>query len=228
MKTKALITTVVITLVIITGELQAALVFQPADLNAGDEYRLVFTSSTVRDATSADIADYNAHVQAAADAAPVVSTWGLSWTAIASTPTVDAISNTATPVSTPDIPVFLIDGTKVADNYADLWDGSLASPLSRTELDTVPAVDTWTGTDTDGTASIVFPLGAANVRFGSSNATTGLWVSTASTSRTQMRPLYAISNTVTAVPEPSAFLHLGLFGLGIGVWRKTARKCCSS
>ena len=35
----------------------------PSGLEAGDQFRLLFISSTERDATSADIADYNTHVQ---------------------------------------------------------------------------------------------------------------------------------------------------------------------
>ena len=41
----------------------------PTDLNAGETYHLVFITSTVRDATSADITVYDAFVQAAADEA---------------------------------------------------------------------------------------------------------------------------------------------------------------
>lgn len=40
----------------------------PSGLEADDQFRLLFISSTERDATSADIADYNTHVQNAAGA----------------------------------------------------------------------------------------------------------------------------------------------------------------
>ena len=40
----------------------------PAGLGPGDQFRLLFVSSTTRDATSSDIADYDAHVQSAAAA----------------------------------------------------------------------------------------------------------------------------------------------------------------
>ena len=46
----------------------ALAVFIPIGLNPGDTYHLAFVSSTIRDATSSDIAVYNAHVHAAADA----------------------------------------------------------------------------------------------------------------------------------------------------------------
>ena len=40
----------------------------PAGLGPGDQFRLLFVSSTTRDATSSDIADYDAHLQSAAAA----------------------------------------------------------------------------------------------------------------------------------------------------------------
>ena len=105
----------------------------------GDQYRIVFVSSTFRDPASDNIADYNAHVQAAANTAGLGSA---TWNAIASTwdgdggAAVDARDNTGTnftvaPVGTS---IFLIDGTtKIADNYTDLWDGTIDSQINRTE-----------------------------------------------------------------------------------------------
>ena len=46
--------------------LQAQVTTVPTGLNGGDQYRLVFVTSTTRDATSSDIADYNAFVNYAA------------------------------------------------------------------------------------------------------------------------------------------------------------------
>lgn len=45
---------------------QAALI-TPAGLNAGDKYHVIFVSSTTMDATSSNIADYDTHVQSAAN-----------------------------------------------------------------------------------------------------------------------------------------------------------------
>ena len=45
---------------------KATIVTLPTGLNPGDQYRLVFLTSTERNATSSDIAVYNAFVTAAA------------------------------------------------------------------------------------------------------------------------------------------------------------------
>ena len=46
---------------------QAAPIIVPTGLNPGDTYRLVFVTSTGRDGTSSNIADYNAFVTASAN-----------------------------------------------------------------------------------------------------------------------------------------------------------------
>ncbi|MBI4905502.1 MAG: hypothetical protein HY820_17855 [Acidobacteria bacterium] len=70
-------------------------------------------------------------VQGAADSAGIGSSIGLSWVVIGSTATVNALAHTNV-----QGPVFLVDGTRIANNAADLWDGSLLAPLSVTELGT--------------------------------------------------------------------------------------------
>jgi hypothetical protein len=63
---------------------------QPTDLNPGDQYRLAFVTSTTRDATSADIADYNNFVTSVANSVlvggvPVLQNLGTTWNVIGST-----------------------------------------------------------------------------------------------------------------------------------------------
>jgi len=110
-------------------------------------YRLIFTTSQVRDGTSTDIEDYNAFVQSVADAAPVVGSWDLEWKALVSTSDVDARDNTGTnPIEDGEgLPIFRIDGERwVRDNF-DLWGDGIDpirsqqpffSPLDITELGT--------------------------------------------------------------------------------------------
>ena len=54
----------------------AAIITQPTSLNPGDTYRLAFVTSTVRDATSTNIADYNTFVTLAANAVPALASLG--------------------------------------------------------------------------------------------------------------------------------------------------------
>ena len=57
----------------------------PTDLNPGDEYRLAFVTSTTRDATSTNIADYNAFVTTVAESVPELLALNTTWTAFGST-----------------------------------------------------------------------------------------------------------------------------------------------
>ena len=136
---------------------QAAIVVPPS-LSPGDTYHLAFVSSTTRDATSTDIADYNDHVQAAADAAGIGSIAGgntsdVEWFAIASTGTVDARVNALVGTTSP---IFLLNGAaKVADGFSDLWDGTIDTFLDRNELLEPDFTDVWTGSSSTGFADRV-------------------------------------------------------------------------
>ena len=68
-------------LVAATGSL-ASPITVPTGLNPGDAYRLVFVTSTTLDATSSDIADYNAFVSGVANTVPELVALGTTWTAI--------------------------------------------------------------------------------------------------------------------------------------------------
>ena len=118
---------------------QAALVVVPPGLNPGDQYRLVFVTNGKRDGTSDNIDDYNTFVtnQVTGSAlATALTTAGfnlgtITWKAIASTDATSAKVNTGTDGSQPDVPIYLIDGNKVANNNADLWDGSIQNLVLR-------------------------------------------------------------------------------------------------
>jgi len=110
-----------------TSAAQAALVVVPTGLNPGDQYRLVFVTSGTRNATSSNINDYNTFVtnQVTGSAlATQLTTAGfnlgtITWKAIGSTFATSAKVNTGTDGSQPDVPIYLIDGNKVANNNAD-------------------------------------------------------------------------------------------------------------
>jgi len=161
---------------------------------AGDQYRLVFVSSTRTNALSGDIAYYNAHVQSAANAAGLGS---VTWNAIASTSaahggtaTVDARDNTSTNVTVDPIGmgIFLIDGsTIIADNYTDLWDNSIDARLDKSEYGTVvpthdgpygPWKSVWAGTTGTGTNRGAASLGSTSGTGGQNRADLGLAVET--------------------------------------------------
>ena len=149
----------------------------------GDTYRLVFVSSTRRNAASSDINDYNAHVQTAANAAGYGS---VTWKAIASTTAVTAIDNTNSAATDADGAFFLMDGaTVVSNDKADFWDGShiLGINITETGSATIPHngpwgtwSGTWTGSTFDGTAVASRELGTVAPMIGLAIARNGYWI----------------------------------------------------
>ena len=118
----ALVTTLFVGL---AGHIHASYVL-PSGLSPGDQYRLVFVTSGARDASSANIEDYNDFVKSYGDQA-VVS----NWKAIVSTATVDARDNTSSNPTTDGVgvPIYNLMGELVADDYSDLWGGELKLPI---------------------------------------------------------------------------------------------------
>ncbi len=205
---------------------QAALV-TPAGLNNGDKYHVIFVSSTTRNALSSDIADYDAHVQAAADAAGIGSSLSLSWSALGSTPSVSAYDHLAPLFSNiNNVPIYNQNGELLATSFVDLWDGELLSPYSvlydENGAENIALV--WTGTANSGGAAYTnFTLGSANQFsiFANSNSTY-TWETNASGAANQLFSIYGISQelTVDIVPIPAAAWLFGSALLGLAWIRR--------
>ena len=210
---------------------QAAVITMPSGLSHGDQYRIVFVTSTTIQATSSDISTYNAHVTAAAalnpDLAVIEGTveQTTTWTAIGSTDSVNARDNTSTTGAGTGIGIYLLNDTAIATSYTDLWDGTIANLFNVDEQgDSGPYANSqvWTGTNGDGSTG-ADPLGTATPEFGKTNLTgTNTWInrlSGASWPNTDTYHLFAISGILT-VPEPSSTALLGLGGLALMLRRK--------
>ena len=220
-----------------------------SSLQPGDQFRLVFVSSDTRDATSTNIGDYNNFVDGIAAASPglnaflsnnvVLPTSGnpadFAWTAIASTSTTSAINNTGTS-GTGGFPIFRLDGEKVADDYVDLWDGSLDNAIELTENNSFLSSYVWTGTQPNGNRETTQPLGHFLIsQLGRSDSAQQLagddWIDRSFTRSYIEYPLYALSQPLTLAsqspqPVPTPALLPGLLGMGLATLRK--RKLASS
>ena len=136
----------------------------PADLGPGDSFRLLHVTSGTRAATGTGIHKYHDSVGSdpilLVDPAGLMDEWGgifLHQRALVSTPGADARLHTDTTWTGTDrgVPIYWINGTRVADDYADLYDGAWddeANPMNgfgepRSLSGTAP----WTGTSHDGT-----------------------------------------------------------------------------
>ncbi|MCA9057107.1 MAG: hypothetical protein KDA85_01350 [Planctomycetaceae bacterium] len=197
----------------------------PTGLNPGEQYRIVFVSSTQIDGVSGALSVYNAHVTNAANSGTETSKLAAAtWTAIASVAAVSARSNTGTTGSAA-IPIYLVDGTtKVADGYDDFWDATLAAPINLDESGNAIAVNSfvWTGTATDGSQFFGNELGgAAAPRIGNWAASDSDWISAGTGGHSVLRSVYGLSSVLTvtaAVPEPhsSAVVAAALIAICFG------------
>ncbi len=98
----------------------------------GQSFRLLFRTTRYSTATSPDIETYNSFVQAAAAARADFASFSGGFRALISTAKVDARNNTATIGA--GVPIYWINGRKVADNYADFYDGTWDFPTRSAEL----------------------------------------------------------------------------------------------
>ena len=126
---------------------------KPSGLDTSDKFRLLFVSSTKRNANPTAIATYNTFVQTRAAAGHTdIQAYSAGFKVVGCTATVDAIDNTGTTGT--GVPIYWLDGDKVADDYADFYDGSWDSRSPTTE--TGASVTT---TSTDGVITGCTSLG---------------------------------------------------------------------
>ena len=131
----------------------------PSDLGPEDRFRLIFVSSQERTATSTDIADYNTWVQGLAAAGHGdIQAWSDDFRVVGCTGAVDAVDNASTDWTPSDrgVPIYWLNGAKVADDYEDFHDGDWvdeANAKDESGTDWVSNQSLFTGCDHDGTES---------------------------------------------------------------------------
>lgn len=211
----------------------------PTGLSPGDQYRLAFVTEGTLPATSSNISTYDVQLQLGADSRAALA--GLTWQVIGSTTAVSARDHTGTASANgPGVPIYLLNDTRLANNYADLWDGSILRPLNVTEDGTIQpfafGVHVWTGTAADGSQLTGYELGNTNKHgspvagsaYGTRLQSNSTWIFSSTEAHTvgscnPICPLnnhiYALSSVLSVpsspVPEPSthALLTLGLAAL---------------
>ena len=149
---------------------------KPTGVASGGKFRMLFVTSNRRDARSTNIAHYNSFVQArAANGHAAIQNYGKGFRVLGSTQAVNARANTCSRSSDTDAAVYWLNGTKVADNYGDMYDGSWDSNADRLESgnsNTAVTSRVWTGTNNNGTTDSFNYLGGFSPAFGTSNSPT--------------------------------------------------------
>lgn len=210
----------------------AAPITLPASLNSGDQYRLAFIASnrSLR-ALSSDITVYNDSVTATANSQALLAALGTTWSAIVSTPTVDARDNTNTlPTNaggTNGVPIYLLNGAQLVSGYDSLWDGNIDTALNIDETGSVSSsFFAHTGTRSDGTSDPGLEVGS-----GTTLTTTGLinhsdnrWIAGNDSDSGDITRFYAISGILTAASPIPAPAPLGLLAFGLVVLVTTRRR----
>ena len=207
--------------VVARASVSASWSLAPDGLATGDRFRLLFATSTTRNAESTDIADYNTFVQTAAAAGHAdIRDLSAGFRVVGSTATVDARDNTATTYTDDDlgVPIYWLNGSKVADQYKDFYDGSWADEAgakdeSGADRSLAEAGDRpFTGSGHDGTAATTNDdpraLGAASVRLGrpgSPVAGDGPIGSGSAIANTGTGPFYALSGVLEVVAHAPVF-----------------------
>jgi hypothetical protein len=217
---------VVIICIVFSRSAVAAVVTVPSDLNPGDQYRLIFTSSETTDATSTDIATYNTFVTNVALNVPQLAALGTTWKAIGSTDSVNARDNTGTNPATTGVPIYQLNDTRFVDNNSALWTDNIVTPLTISETGETISGSVWTGSNTDGTAwnnggfGPTQGLGDFSNSFGPILGTTNDffagWIVFSFDPPTSQHFMYGISEVLTVpVPEPSTLSLLALSAIGL-------------
>ena len=153
----------------------------PSGLGRGDRFRLLFRTSDTSDASSSDIAYYNTFVQTAAGSGHAdIQGHSAVFKVLGSTGDTDARDNTNTTYAVNDkgVRIYWLNGSKVADDYEDFYDGSWSNPNGGKDENGLdrpnPLVGsnpgnpagTFTGSQADGTEDAGHALGATRVTLG--------------------------------------------------------------
>ena len=182
----------------------------PSGISVGGKFRLLFVTSTQRDASATDIATYNTFVQNRAAAGhTAIRAHSAEFRVVGSTASLDARDNSATTGT--GVPIYWLGGSnsnRVADNYADFYDGNWDSYVNTNENGAGSGNATvWTGSNNNGTRHSSNPLGATNVQYGQLFlASTNAPFTRSTSGNSNSRHLYGLSPVYTVqaavvVPE---------------------------
>ena len=200
---------------------------RPNGLSPGDQFRYVFVTDGLETATNSNLAFYDDFVTAQANQdGSLFSDLGLTFQVIGSTSTVNAIDHIS---PGGDVPFVAVNGDVVTTDISGFFGGPFDTNFRLTQSGQEVNFNTliFSGTGSDGVA-------ANGTEIGSPNIVTALFVDSDGldnffgaprSSPNSPRRFVGISSVVTAVPEPSSFIVIGLAGLSLAGRR---RRCSTA
>lgn len=136
-----------------------------------------------------------------------------------------------------EAPVYLLDGTKIADGSADMWDATLDALIRITEAGTLTTASfICKGSSSHGYGYESRQLGRCYNRLSTCNAIAGYvsasgsgsgWITHGFKDHTGIYPIYGLSEKLTVIPEPPAITLITLIGLPtvvFSLWKKNHQR----
>ena len=202
--------------------------YVPDGFKPGQTFRLLFITSTTRNATSIDVDDYDRVVQLAAYASQPLRLINQYFQPIVSPPGSSAVDQAYIDEDDRSTPIYWVGGEKVADHGGDFLDGSWDSHAGKNERgeDHTPA-NIWTGSTSDGDAH-EDAMGSSLVRAG--KLETGKELSESSINSALAYPLYALSGPIKVRdwPKPALTVTGSGHGKATLTWESTHQRYITS
>ena len=136
---------------------------KPPDMGAGEQFRLLFITSRQRNAAGFDIGTYNSFVQDTAKLGhPAISNGcATQFKVVGSTSGANARSNTGTTGT--GVPIYWLQGNRLADDYADFYDGAWDDyGMTEEHGRRVSYTEVLTGSEDDGTVDWNYRLSTSH------------------------------------------------------------------
>jgi hypothetical protein len=183
------------------ANLHGANIRTPNSAAPGTAYQVAWVTTGQRNATSANIEDYDSFVRIEANSSNFGPNQGIFWYAIASTALADARSHA--PVLSP---VYGLDGFQLAPNATTFYESAtVPGPYyDRTGTLIDGNLNVWTGSEDHGNRLTGYTLGTATPMQGFTNGYNHLWLAAGIQNNPANARLYALSEPLTVIGSNQA------------------------
>jgi hypothetical protein len=186
-------------------------------LAPGSVYQLLFTTKSTRDAAYGDLSPYNVFVRLQAELNPALP--ATTWWAVVSTGQ-PAQSNAKVYA---DVPIYNTAGALIAASGSAFYSSTHAASMAYDQFGDLRLTGVWTGINANGSPKDYMSGYQPVTTYGHSGLLNEGWASSGfSFNNVETRAIYALSDRLVAVPEPStsAMALACLVCGGFSMWRR--------